>query len=79
MRFDDRPDYGFLKKLLKTIIDREKFEIDYVFDWVIRKQENEKMKEENKEDYKTTDTYLDKSNKQNTDKMNLDTVIEKKK
>jgi hypothetical protein len=64
---------------LKTIIDREKFEIDYVFDWVIRKQENEKMKEENKEDYKTTDTYLDKSNKQNTDKMNLDTVIEKKK
>jgi len=79
LRFDDRPDYGFLKKLLKTIIDREKFEIDYVFDWVIRKQENEKMKEENKEDYKTTDTYLDKSNKQNTDKMNLDTGIEKKK
>ena len=38
------------------------------------------MKEENKEDYKTTDAIVDKSNKQNTDKMNLDTTgIEKKK
>ena len=54
LRFDDRPDYGFLKKLLKTIMDREKIEIDYNFDWVIRKQEAEKQKDENK-DNKTSD------------------------
>ena len=79
MRFDDRPDYGFLKKLLKTIIDREKFEIDYIFDWVIRKQENEKLKEESKEEVKITDTPLDKSNKPKTDNMILDVPTDKKK
>ena len=80
LRFDDRPDYGFLKKLLKTIVDREKFEIDYMFDWVLRKQENEKMKEEQKEDFKSTDVAMaDKSNKQNTDKMNIDMAFDKKK
>jgi hypothetical protein len=31
---------------LKTIAEREKFEYDYVFDWVIKKQENDKMKSE---------------------------------
>ena len=79
MRFDDRPDYGFLKKLLKTIIDREKFEIDYIFDWVIRKRENEKLKEESKEEVKITDTPLDKSNKPKTDNMILDVPTDKKK
>ena len=40
MRFDDRPDYGFLKRLIKTVAEREKIEIDYVYDWVTKKQEN---------------------------------------
>jgi casein kinase I family protein HRR25 len=34
LRFDDRPDYGFLKRLIKTIAEREKIEFDYQFDWV---------------------------------------------
>jgi hypothetical protein len=38
LRFDDRPDYGFLKRLIKTISDREKIEMDYQFDW-IKKQD----------------------------------------
>jgi len=46
LRFDDRPDYGYLKRLLKNIAEKEKFEFDLVFDWVIKKQENEKMKSE---------------------------------
>jgi hypothetical protein len=33
LRFDDRPDYGFLKKLVKTMAEREKIEFDYQFDW----------------------------------------------
>ncbi len=38
LRFDDRPDYGFLKRLIKTIADKEKIELDNQFDW-IKKQE----------------------------------------
>lgn len=49
LRFDDRPDYGYLKKLIKSVMDREKFENDYNFDWVIKKQELDKIKEEKTE------------------------------
>jgi len=39
LRFDDRPDYGFLKRLIKTIAEREKIEFDYNFDWISKKNE----------------------------------------
>jgi hypothetical protein len=44
LRFDDRPDYGLLKRLIKTIAEKEKIEFDYNYDWVIRKNE-EKIKQ----------------------------------
>jgi serine/threonine protein kinase len=56
LRFEDRPDYGFVKKLLKTIMEREKIEIDFNFDWVIKKQENDKLKDETKDDNKNQET-----------------------
>ena len=40
LKFDDRPDYVFLKRLLKAVAEREKIEFDTVFDWVVKKQEN---------------------------------------
>jgi len=48
LKFDDRPDYGYLRRLLKTIADREKYEFDYSFDWVIKKKQLDE--EENKDD-----------------------------
>lgn len=33
MKFDDRPDYGFLRRLFKTIFEKEKIEPDNDFDW----------------------------------------------
>jgi casein kinase I family protein HRR25 len=42
LRFDDRPDYGFLKRLIKTMADKEKIEFDNQFDW-INKPENVKL------------------------------------
>ncbi len=38
LKFDDRPDYSFLKKLIKTIADKDKIVFDNHFDW-IRRQE----------------------------------------
>lgn len=40
LKFDDKPDYVYLKKLIKAISDREKLELDFVFDWAIKKSEN---------------------------------------
>jgi hypothetical protein len=39
LRFDDRPDYGFLKRLIKTMAEKDKIEIDYNFDWTLKKME----------------------------------------
>jgi len=61
LRFDDRPDYGYLKRLLKNIAEKEKFEFDLVFDWVIKKQENDKMKNEGE----SMDTDLKKQDSNN--------------
>lgn len=36
LRFDERPDYVYLKKLFKDRIAAEKIRLDFVFDWVIQ-------------------------------------------
>ncbi|CAH9097764.1 unnamed protein product [Cuscuta europaea] len=37
MTFDQRPDYGFVKRLFKELFTREGYEFDYIFDWTILK------------------------------------------
>ncbi|KAK9273762.1 hypothetical protein L1049_018572 [Liquidambar formosana] len=37
LTFDQRPDYGFLKRLFRDLFTREGYDIDYVFDWTILK------------------------------------------
>ncbi|XP_042469167.1 casein kinase 1-like protein 1 [Zingiber officinale] len=37
LRFDDKPDYAYLKRILRELFIREGFQFDYVFDWTILK------------------------------------------
>ncbi|KAB2072127.1 hypothetical protein E1A91_A08G278600v1 [Gossypium mustelinum] len=37
LTFDQRPDYGFLKRLFQDLFTREGYESDYIFDWTILK------------------------------------------
>ncbi|XP_021597353.1 casein kinase 1-like protein 3 isoform X2 [Manihot esculenta] len=37
LTFDQRPDYGFLKRLFRDLFAREGYEFDYIFDWTILK------------------------------------------
>ncbi|KAK7247628.1 hypothetical protein RIF29_42515 [Crotalaria pallida] len=37
LTFDQRPDYGFLKRLFRDLFTRQGYEFDYVFDWTILK------------------------------------------
>ncbi|WJX28366.1 Casein kinase 1-like protein 1 [Trifolium repens] len=39
LRFDDRPDYAYLKRIFRDLFIREGFQSDYVFDWTILKYE----------------------------------------
>jgi len=48
LRFEDRPDYAYLRRLLKDLFFRENFQFDFVFDWTILnyKKESERRSEE---------------------------------
>ncbi|KFX99808.1 hypothetical protein V490_01646 [Pseudogymnoascus sp. VKM F-3557] len=35
LRFDDRPDYVYLRKIFRDLFVREGFQYDYVFDWTV--------------------------------------------
>lgn len=35
LRFDDKPDYEFVKKLFKDLMIKESLQFDYVYDWVL--------------------------------------------
>ncbi|KAI5662795.1 hypothetical protein M9H77_22118 [Catharanthus roseus] len=37
LTFDQRPDYGFLKRLFRELFTHEGYEFDYIFDWTILK------------------------------------------
>ncbi|KAL0904075.1 hypothetical protein M5K25_026146 [Dendrobium thyrsiflorum] len=37
LTFDQRPDYGFLKRLFRDLFSRDGYEFDYIFDWTILK------------------------------------------
>ncbi|KMZ68122.1 Casein kinase I-like [Zostera marina] len=37
LRFDDKPDYAYLKRLFRDLFIRQGFRFDYIFDWTILK------------------------------------------
>lgn len=49
LRFLDRPDYSYLKKLIKDLMMQESYEYDYVFDWSRLSNNKEKEKEKHDE------------------------------
>ncbi|CAH2069676.1 unnamed protein product [Thlaspi arvense] len=43
LRFDDKPDYGYLKRIYRDLFIREGFQFDYVFDWTILKYQQSQL------------------------------------
>ncbi|KAJ2955440.1 hypothetical protein NQZ79_g8553 [Umbelopsis isabellina] len=39
LRFDDKPDYKYLRKLFRDLFARERYVWDYVFDWTVAKSQ----------------------------------------
>jgi casein kinase 1 len=51
LRFEEKPEYTYLKRLFKDVMMRENFHYDSIFDWVILAEDRrEDVKEEGKED-----------------------------
>ncbi|GAA5835177.1 hypothetical protein JCM5353_003578, partial [Sporobolomyces roseus] len=45
LRFDDKPDYSYLRKLFRDLFVREGFQYDYVFDWSVQQRVEEVNKD----------------------------------
>lgn len=43
LRFDDKPDYSYLRQLFRNLFHRQGFTYDYVFDWNMLKFESQKF------------------------------------
>mmetsp|Transcript_33296 Transcript_33296/g.78463 ORF Transcript_33296/g.78463 Transcript_33296/m.78463 type:complete len:344 (+) Transcript_33296:269-1300(+) len=41
LRFDDKPDYQYLRKIFRDVYTREGFEYDHVYDWTILKKQQQ--------------------------------------
>ncbi|CAL1694388.1 unnamed protein product [Somion occarium] len=41
LRFDDKPDYSYLRKLFRDLFVREGYQYDYVFDWSVQRATTE--------------------------------------
>lgn len=39
LKFEEKPDIGYLRKLFKDLFYRMGYEYDFVFDWMIKKQQ----------------------------------------
>ena len=44
LRFDDKPDYPYLRKLFRDLFKKENYRYDYVFDWTLYKFQQEKQR-----------------------------------
>ncbi|GAA5894479.1 hypothetical protein JCM8208_006253 [Rhodotorula glutinis] len=46
LRFDDKPDYSYLRKLFRDLFVREGLQYDYVFDWSVQQRVDEVQKQQ---------------------------------
>lgn len=52
LRFEDKPDYAYLKRLFKDVMYRDNYQYDFVYDWTLinRGERSDESKEEEKKD-----------------------------
>jgi hypothetical protein len=43
LRFEDKPDYAYLRKLFRDVYSREGFDYDHVYDWTLQKHASSTM------------------------------------
>ena len=52
LRFEDKPDYQYLRKLLRDLFVKEGYQMDYIFDWTTHKKSIEQQSGRTGEDEK---------------------------
>ena len=42
IKFEEKPDYNYLRRILKDLFNRNGYEYDFVYDWNIQDKERKK-------------------------------------
>ena len=86
LKFEDKPDYSYLKGLFKEVFKSSNFELDYAYDWKkIDKKESQEILEKKEEINEKNDEILqwnkilDKAIRKNSKEKNLDKDVKLKK
>ena len=80
LRFDDRPDYAYLRKLFRELFVREGFVYDYVFDWNVAGFDTDTYHDQKKEgDLKSEEGGDDKGSAHASDDKPADAKQKKNK
>ncbi|SGZ50635.1 CIC11C00000005331 [Sungouiella intermedia] len=72
LRFDDKPDYPYLRKLFRDLFKRENYRYDYVFDWTLYKFQQERQREQ----FKVADGQNDLNQQQSGNQQAQQQVIQ---
>lgn len=44
IKFEEKPDYNYLRRILKDLFNRNGYEYDYVYDWNIQEKQRNKQR-----------------------------------
>jgi len=61
MKFEEKPDIAYLRKLFKDLFYKSGFEYDYVFDWMVKKPQVGGMPTAGKDDDEQDGRHLESS------------------
>lgn len=77
LRFDDKPDYAYLRKLFRSLFKKENYTYDYIFDWTLFKLHQDKQKNKKKTNIQHSQVEEEGSDLEN-DVKNQKIVIQNK-
>eukprot|EP01137_Pigoraptor_chileana_P015271 Opistho-2@70986 len=46
LRFDDKPDYAYLRQLFRNLFTKERYVYDYIFDWTLLKHQQQQQQQQ---------------------------------
>ncbi|ODV62552.1 serine/threonine protein kinase HRR25 [Ascoidea rubescens DSM 1968] len=87
LRFEDKPDYNFLRRMFRELFIREEYRYDYVFDWTIFKfqhtieaQKDDQSKQSQlpnqNNNNQNNNNQINQNNNQNNNQINQNNIIQ---
>ena len=75
--YEEEPDYNMLRNLLDTVMKRENYDFDYIYDWTTNEEKRSRNIASNKSDYNTQYYCTSATKKPRIESRNKELIIKK--